>query len=310
MFVCRYSLILEKDKEMKYVPFKNSDGMTDKATLEQIDYVTSQFKNQEEFLMHLRNSGILTEAPDKVYIGYKQDKEIKKKDIIYDSSIIRFASLSSLRHKKQGVRNALIDQNQDIINLIKRVKSYAISEKSFKSIKSSKLFPFHVREALEEYIEMCNKNYKSPTEQFDLKEINDTITYRILKDYSEFRKLILWERKYLKKLEEQKEAQPDEYVQMNLVDYFEKKSTNPESVEKFEEYAESELGEKINYQVSLDTDLGTEDMIENSRLKECYLEYDGDIERVLEVLGQDFLDSVSELDQDRCGYTNYKQRRR
>ena len=40
-----------------------------------------------------------------------------KKNIIYDSSIIRFASLSSLRHKKQGVRNALIDQNQDIINL-------------------------------------------------------------------------------------------------------------------------------------------------------------------------------------------------
>ena len=309
MFVCRYSLILEKDKEMKYVPFKDSEGLTDKATLEQIDYVTSGFKNQEEFLMHLRDNGVLTQAPDKVYIIYKQGGEIKKKDVIYDSPMIHFASLSSLRHKKNNEKEQ-IDQNQDIMNLIKRIKAYAISEKSFKSIKNSKLFPFHVRKVLEEYLEICNKNYKSPTEQFDLKEINNTITYRVLKKYSDFRSLILWERKYLSKLEEQKESQPDEYIQMNLVDYFEKKATNSEVEEEVEEYDESEGIERTISERSFESNMGPEDMIENDTLKKFYIKYDGDIELIIEVLGEEFLESVSELDQYRCGYTDYVGRQR
>lgn len=309
MFVCRYSLILEKDKEMKYVPFKNSDGLTDKATLEQIDYVTSQFKNQEEFLMYLRNSGVLTEAPDKVYIIYNQNKQVMKKDLIYDSSMIHFASMSSLRHKKNNEKE-MIDQNQDIMNFIKRVKAYAINPESYKSIKNSKLFPYHVRQALEKYLEICSKNYKSPTEQFDLKEINEDITYRILKDYSEFRNLFLWERRYLNKLEKQKEKEPDEYTQINMVDYFEEKIMNPESVEEIEVYDESEAIEKTISERSFEPNMGPEDMIENSTLREFYIKYDGDIERIVEVLGEDFLESVSELDQYRCGYNNYTQRRR
>lgn len=310
MFVKRYSLILEKDGKMKYVPFKNSEGLIDKATLEQIDYVTSQFKNQEEFLIHLRNNGVLTEVPDKIYITYNQDQQVMKKDVIYDSSIIHYASLSSLRHKRQNDKKAIIDKNQDILNLIKRVKAYAINPKSFKSIKSSKLFPFYVKEALEEYLEICSKNYKSPSEQFDLKQIDDTITYRILKDYREFRDLVLWERRYLSRLERQQEKAPEEFVQLNLVDYFEMKATNLAVVEEVEVHDEREAVEKTISERSFEPDKGPEEMIENSSLKECYIKCDGDIELIVQILGEDFLEEVSEEDQYRCGYTDYKQRRR
>lgn len=316
MFVKRYSLILEKNGEMKYVPFKNSEGLTDKATLEQIDYVTSQFKNQEEFLIHLRNIGVLVEAFDKVYIAYNQNRQLMKKDIIYDCPIITFASLSSLRHKKQDDKVSLIDKNPDIMNLIKRIKAYAICPKSYKSMKNSKLFPYYVMEALEDYLNISSKNYKSSTEQFDLKEINDTITYCILKDYGELRKIILWERKYLKKLEDQKEKTPDEYTQMNLVDYFEMKVINPTNIkakveieDEIEVYDESEAIEKNISERSFEPNKGPEDMIENSTLKEFYVKYDGDIELIREILGDDFFDSVSEEDQYRCGYIDYKQRR-
>lgn len=310
MFVSRYYLILEKNGEMKYVRFKSDAGLSIKATLEQIDYVTSQYKNQEEFLMYLKKNKILTEAPDKVYIGYNHSKQLMKKDVIYDSPIITFASLSSLRHKRQNVKNALIDKNQNIINFIKRIKAYAIVQKSFDSIKKSKLFPFHVREALEEYLKISSKNYKSPTELFDLKEIDDTITYRILKDYSEFRNLVLWEQKYLKKLESQKEKAPEEYTQMNLVDYFEMKATNPEVILEPETYDESEVVEKTISERSFDPEKGPEEMIENSILKECYIKCDGDIELIIGILGEDYLEDLSDEDQYRCGYTNFKQRQR
>lgn len=249
MFVARYSLVLEKNKQLKYIPFKDSKGLSDKATLEQIDSVTSQFENEEKFLMFLRNSNLLEEAPDKVYIIYKANGETKKLDIIYNSLMIKSAALSVVKQKSQNAAEIMIEKTLDINKFINKIKSYALNPESYRYIKSSKLFPYFIEKQIDAYLNVNKENYNTPTMQAEIKAASESIEYYALKDYKTFRTLFLWEQRYLKRLNDNKVSKTEEYTQMKLVDYYEnnidKKDDVRSEYEKDLEIAYEELSKDV-----------------------------------------------------------------
>ncbi len=233
MYQSRYSLIVTKGPQIVEIPFSENGKTGTKAFLEQIDYVTANYKDLGSFLTMLKNNKVIEFNPDSCAIKYKAMGEIKKLDLIFDDKLVAFAAMDVLKKKKQNESKASIDLNDEMLKLINRVKAYAINPESFKSIKNSHTFPWHVRQLLEEYLKYNDVSYESSSKQADINELNNTLAYRI-SEYKNFRDIVVWEKKYKAKLEKNNQPIIEDYVQMKLIDYFEHKDEiqkTPEQIE-------------------------------------------------------------------------------
>ena len=89
---------------------------------------------------------------------------------------------------------------------------------SLNSIKRSKIFPYHLKYLILDYIELDSKPDKSPVVYADMSEIMRSIENNMCK-YSVLRKVVLWEKKYLYNLEKVKEKNPKIDNQIKMADY-------------------------------------------------------------------------------------------
>lgn len=229
-YVERYSLIVKKGNDSYYIPLKTPKGeIKEKVCIEQIDYVTSGYKNLEDFLLALKRQNVLTMIPDKVFIQYKDSGEIKTTDLIFDNNLIRSCSIDNLNQKIKGIngKDRVLTRTSELNEYIQIIKSYMVGQTSYKSIMRSKIFPYHIKNYIKQYIELDKKITFTHTEQEEKKEIMKSIEYNLLK-YEYLRKVIIWEKKYLNDLEKVKQKNPSLAFQMKLADYLENNNVEDE----------------------------------------------------------------------------------
>lgn len=208
MPVAKYWIEVINDKEIYKVPIVSKTGeKIDRLTIEQIDYMTSSMKNKSEFLTNLLKKGFLKTNATDVYIAYNAKGSQQKTDLIFNSKLLNQCSIDSLNKKMHNVVNPSLERTDLLNAYIKQLKFYMFNPTSLNSIKRSKIFPYYLKNLILEYIELDEKMDKSPVVYADMSEIMRSIENDMCK-YTELRKVVLWEKKYLYNLEKVKEKNP------------------------------------------------------------------------------------------------------
>src|SRR5574344_323580 len=119
-FMARYYLIAETSNGKKIIPLKYHDVMYNKASLELIDYLTSQYANIDALSRDMIASFPHLGNPEKIYIEYYVNKEAKKQKLIFCNKIIKHTSLDVFNKKKNKEPDAskvdLVDEKLAIVN--------------------------------------------------------------------------------------------------------------------------------------------------------------------------------------------------
>jgi hypothetical protein len=157
-----------------------------------------------------------------------------------------------------------------IYDYIENIKKYSLTDYDFKSIEDCNYFPQKLKIELENYRRIKKSKNLSDIQVRELPEIEKNIA-KYLCSYFIFRNVRLWENHYTEELEQiMYDAQCADYQNINDEDYF----------------------------------------ISDPYLKEVYDKCDGDIELIIGILGEDYLEALSAPQQNLIGFTNYKQRSR
>jgi len=329
-----YSIAIEFDNGKEILEVMQNGEPHVKLAIEKIDYMTSEFKDQGEFLTYLNKKCGLNSMPKKIYLEYQNNGEIKTADLIFDSVLIRQASdsiINQKRIKKMKKDNGTYNPNEyqygikiedvgQIKASIKRIVGcIRVRDCFFDIIRPASVFPGFYKKQIKREAQVLLSNFRTPNQEYEMTKLMSDME-RDLTYYTNYRRAFLWAIGYVAK----NRKNDEEYEQITLedvgmeigqqvpdkIEQIENDLLINQEVEEYDEYDESEAIEKTISQRSFEPNMGPEDMIENSTLKEYYIKYDGDLELILEILGEDFLDSVSELDKYRCGYTDYVGRQR
>ena len=208
MPVAKYWIEVINNNEIHKIKLQMKNGeVKERLCIEQIDYMTSTMKNKEEFLTNLLKAGFLQTNATDVYIAYNASKNKQKTDLIFNNKLINSCAIDSYNKKLANVSNPSLDKTDLLITYIKQLKFYMFNPTSLNSIKRSKIFPYHLKYLILDYIELDSKPDKSPIVYADMSEIMRSIENDMCK-YSVLRKVVLWEKKYLYNLEKVKEKNP------------------------------------------------------------------------------------------------------
>ncbi len=167
------------------------DG-NDEFPIEDVDYITSGFKNEADFMSSLDfdfdgfsfsdNHILMTH----VYTGLKEDS------IIYDNPLLRKCAFEVKSKKKIGYTDNEIwlTRSDELLDFIKRLTEYIKKERSAQEILKLSLSPklmLGISRYRDDYNKHVTKREKS----------NFNIIYSGCLKYSNLRKLIVWEQKHL-----------------------------------------------------------------------------------------------------------------
>lgn len=232
MPVAKYWIEVVNNNEIHKIKLQMKNGeVKERLCIEQIDYMTSAMKNKEEFLTSLLKAGFLQTNATDAYIAYNASKVKQKTDLIFNNKLINSCAIDSYNKKLANVPNPALDKTDLLISYIKQLKFYMFNPSSLNSIKRSKIFPFHLKYLILDYIELDSKPDKSPVVYADMSEIMRNIENNMCK-YSVLRKVILWEKKYLYNLEKVKEKNPKIDNQIKIADYITDSLLNASNDEK------------------------------------------------------------------------------
>lgn len=246
----------------------------------EIDNITSTYKTSEDFCEKYINCERQYDMVRSAWLTKKTDSNIRRK-LIFDDPFVHEISSIVLDQKSNQI------EYKYMADYIKYIKRLALDNDCIHSMSNCYYIPQKLRTELENYhrVKMLeNENVVFMEELREIeKEINDSLC-----NYSTFRQVVLWFKEFIITLNPEER---DKYL------YVETSAQNNESLLQ-EQTKVDDIWQK-----------GPEDLISNSTLREYYIKCDGDIELIVEALGRDFLDELSEEDQDLSGYTGYKQRR-
>lgn len=232
MPVAKYWIEVVNNNEIHKIKLQMKNGeVKERLCIEQIDYMTSTMKNKEEFLTNLLKAGFLQTNATDVYIAYNVSKAKQKTDLIFNNKLINSCAIDSYNKKLANVPNPSLDKTDLLITYIKQLKFYMFNPTSLNSIKRSKIFPYHLKYLILDYIELDSKPDKSPVVYADMSEIMRSIENNMCK-YSVLRKVVLWEKKYLYNLEKVKEKNPKIDNQIKIADYITDSLLNASNDEK------------------------------------------------------------------------------
>lgn len=219
MSVAKYWIEVVNKNEIHKIKLQMENGeVKERLCIEQIDHKTSTMKNKEEFLKNILKTGFLQTNATDVYIAYNASKAKQKTDIIFNNKLINSCAIDSYNKKLANIPNPSLDKTDLLITYIKQLKFYMFNPTSLNSIKRSKIFPYHLKYLILDYIELDSKPDKSPVVYADMSEIMRNIENNMCK-YSVLRKVVLWEKKYLYNLEKVKEKNPKIDNQIKMADY-------------------------------------------------------------------------------------------
>lgn len=153
MPVAKYWIEVVNKNEIHKIKLQMKNGeVKERLCIEQIDYMTSTMKNKEEFLTNLLKAGFLQTNATDVYIAYNASKAKQKTDLIFNNKLINSCAIDSYNKKLANVPNPSLDKTDLLINYIKQLKFYMFNPTSLNSIKRSKIFPYHLKYLILDYI--------------------------------------------------------------------------------------------------------------------------------------------------------------
>lgn len=323
----RYNLVLEGENQRKqYIKFKAGEEITDKAMLEQIDWVTSRHDSLESFLMSLRKEVSFQFAPEKAYITYQYNGEEKKLDLVFNNPEITRVSLQVLKKKKKKEKLKKENKNQELAELYTNIDMYdpivatTISElKTYATMQSTSsrllsTLPFRTKNLMEDYIKTVK--LESTAKRYELNEIDRYLRMEV-SDYKTCRDIQISIQKIRQFIQEEKQEEvPSEYVQMHILDYlqndfYEDEKLTEEEKRVIEEeeskYAkEKEELEKFKDEIyAMEGNIEeTAQFIEDISAMEAYLEAAGDPSAIINLLGTDKAESLSDNDKYAMGISD------
>ena len=281
--------------------------------LYEIDNITSQIPNEESFINYLKlmNKGINVDSAKLVY-GSENNK--REKEIIYNNELIFKVTEVCKKSKSNEVDFELIKP------IIEKIKNYVLVDE--------KIFEYDLDFPLR--LKMLLENYRL----YYIKRLNDDLNQvafeikKELKDYTKFREVILWIKKYQiiknneleelvssishEKMEFEKKEETKkmpEYNQMTLEEYAEIRNIENFSVEnntKQRIYAGPSYYDEDSH-ISKEEKwlLEATKNIEDEIAKEIFLKT-GDPEAVLYTLGEEKAYSLSDNDKKIIFGLNYE----
>lgn len=216
-------------KECYPLKFKSNNNLKDEFSIKEIDSLTCSFKNEEEFIKKLRNSGdrYISDSNEKhlllthVYHGY-----LKQDEIVYQDQLLKQYAINS-RGKKE------LKMTSELNQFIEYIKSLALNDITSDYI----LDPTNIdnlsfeekrelKDTLPQDIYKRNNNYYNSEQQVvrfglsnllkqykiikesyytmedtieldeELAHINKQISSYFIENYQNLRKVIIWENKY------------------------------------------------------------------------------------------------------------------
>ena len=223
MPVAKYWIEVVNNNEIYKIKLQMKNGeVKERLCIEQIDYMTSTMKNKEEFLTSLLKAGFLQTNATDIYIAYNASKAKQKTDLIFNNKLINSCAKDSYNKKLANVPNPSLDKTDLLNSYIKQLKFYMLNSSSLNSIKRSRIFPFHLKYLILDYMELDSKPDKSPVVYADMSEIMSNIE-KEMQNYVVLRNVVLWEKKYLNNLEKVKEKNSNIDNQIKLADYINEK---------------------------------------------------------------------------------------
>lgn len=301
--IYRYSLILESGNgEKRYVNFSNGRS---KATLEQIDFITSQYANMNDFLTSLQKQITFDFIPHKVYIAYQYMGEEKKLDLIYNNQKINRISLHVLRKKARNSKDVSIEFiNRDLISVYRELIELLSNEYTSNVLLGSKrILPYRLTEFLKEYARMSEST--STTREAELRDISASIKSELSK-YKIYRDTQIGLLKLYKKLPKQTieaEKNLENYTQMHLSDFmnFDTIDSTEEIIQRLEEnesVLRTLISEGLDYEglSNINDHENIIVQIEDQDLREAYQMCGEDPDAIINYLGIDKVSALSAKD--------------
>ncbi len=205
-------------KECIPIKFQKDNELTDKFTLEELDSLTSGYKDQYDFFKTLKEHNIydnlFLDGIDKEFIiVYKNKGEYRKHDVIYNNSLLMSCAFEVRQEKKKHKQESeiVLTLTKELEAFIKQIKEYAVN--NTEGFMQSRLVSYRLKEVLEEYIILKqNMTYQSREEYEYLNDVKNKIS-KYIRNYKTLRKLIVWQQK---NIYNNKKNQKEEYIQQEL----------------------------------------------------------------------------------------------
>lgn len=205
-------------KECIPIKFTKDEKDLDKFTLEELDCLTSQFKDQEAFFKALNQrkayNNLFTNGTNKNFIiVYKHKGEYRKHDVIYNNSLLATSALEVRKEKELGKKDGeiVLTETRELDAFISQIKKYALS--NTENFMKSRLVSYKLKETLEDYIDFKQRDMYLTNEEYAyLNELEGKIS-KYIRNYKTLRKLIVWQQKNILN---NKKTSNDEYVQQTL----------------------------------------------------------------------------------------------
>src|SRR5574344_2460149 len=215
--MARYYLIAETNYGKKYIPLKYHDVVYNKVGLELIDYLTSQYKDINDFTKSLMHSFKNLGVPTKIYIEYYVNKEARKQKLVLNNALIKSSSLEIFQKKEKKEKNPkidLLDERKILIeNLLSGIKTSdeRINKEHYIQFMNSDLFDLHIKNLFKEYYTYCRNNVSY--ENMDVISCKRDFL-KNMSDYKNFRNIVVFNEKV-----NNINFKKSDYQQMELIDY-------------------------------------------------------------------------------------------
>ena len=219
-------------------------GLTDKFKIEELDALTSQYKDNKSFieaLLKYDNKYIKNENHSNIIITHKRKDNVYRDDIIYDDLMINKAAKELISKKKNKAtgETVLISNDEVLLEFIEYIKGLVTNEYLRQFVldsvskyenntdlimlerlitddvisKDGNLIKKGLKSLLSDYAFFCNvysqcleTGESTEDVQKDIDKLNNQINYQIRGDYRVLRNLVAWENRLLKFLTELREG--------------------------------------------------------------------------------------------------------
>ena len=253
--------------------------------LEDLDSLTTTFRNEKEFKELLRsnsnyNDVVKENAP--IIIVHQAAKRLWQDEVVYNDKFLYRCAQEVKTRKERGEKGEDIRlyATSDVVNFISRIKQYLLDPAGYSLIVNEFNDP-HLRDIIEDFVPISKRAIYS----LDEKEFYDSTNRRLeskLRTYSTLRKFVIFEKKYKKLM-----SYDEEYNKIRT-------NRDNDSLKKYS------LNELINEnELNYENGLAEEDLLD-------YWYKNGGISAVMEHIDVDDLLSYSRERLDRIGLGHLK----
>ncbi len=160
--------------------------------LDEIDFITSGYKNEEDFAQELKKQNVDLSSVGNFFITHRY-RTLIEDTVVYDSPLLKMCAKQVELKRKDGYLDSEIwlTRSDEILEFVKKIQGYLEDDKIYAELLSLDLNPNLI---------MGFKEYKKNSKR----RINSI--YEGCLKYGNLRKLVVWEKEHLAREKKKKDA--------------------------------------------------------------------------------------------------------